>query len=40
MCQCKREPKRIARTEKNCDHIKTVFTDGTWVINYLPGRRT
>lgn len=28
--------KRIIRTEKHCDHIKTVFNDGTWVINYLP----
>lgn len=38
MCNCKRAPKRIVRTEKHCDHIKTVYSDGTRVINYLPRR--
>ena len=38
MCQCKKPEKRIVRTEQWCDHVKTVFDDGTWVINYLPRR--
>ena len=37
MCKCTRPP-RLLRSEKHCDRIVSVYTDGRRVTNFLPRR--
>ncbi len=36
MCNCTNPAPRLLRTEKHCDRIVSVYTDGRRVTNFLP----
>jgi hypothetical protein len=38
MCKCTKPTTKLIRTEKHCDRIVSVYSDGRRVTNYLPRR--
>lgn len=36
MCNCTKPAPKLLRTEKHCDRVIRVYSDGRRVTNYLP----
>ncbi len=36
MCKCVKQEAKLVRTEKHCDRIVSVYSDGRKVTNFLP----